>query len=115
MSLESHYVNYPTEEGNEFLADEMPLCARNLLRENVLEREAGTRNKPAHLGHTGQQELVEVWRIVVLREVRRSLHIIPARAQLPVFDVICAQRQARNMSLENTTILKIIGTHLALL
>ncbi len=37
--LESHNVNYPTV-GDEFLADEMLLCARTLLRDNALERAA---------------------------------------------------------------------------
>ena len=86
----------------------------------VLESVAGTRNRPAHLGQLaendvvqGCKELVEVWRINVRRDVRGSLHIIPAVAQPPVLDVICAKRQARHMTLENTKI-KIIGTHLVL-
>ena len=72
--LESRNVNCPTEVGDEFLADEIPLCAMNLLCENVLERAAGTRT---HLGQLaeddvvqGCKELVEVWRINVRREGR---------------------------------------------
>ncbi len=56
------------------------------------------------------KELVEVWRIVVRHEVRRGPHIILARAQPPVLDALCAQRQAKNISLESTTV-KLIGTH----
>ena len=98
----------------------MLLCAWNLLLENVLERAAGTRNQPAHLGQLaeddvvqGCKELVEVWRTSVHREVRRSPHIVPLGAQPPVLDVTCAQPQARTISLRNTTI-KIIRSHRAL-
>jgi hypothetical protein len=118
--LESSDVYYPMEVCDEFLADEMPLrCASNLFLKDVLERAAGTGNQPAHFGQLAEdnvvqscKELVVVWRIVARREVRRGPHIIPAGAQPPILDALCAQRQARNISWESTTV-KIIGTHQA--
>jgi len=98
--LESSCINQPLEVADELRADEVLVCAVDLLLENFLECAGRAGNEIAHVGQLAEHEivqrcekLVELGGVGGLGVVRTSPQIIHLVAfQPPVLDAACQER-----------------------